>query len=133
MAVGFRIIEAVASHLSEETGKTSAQIALSMNNRTTRAVRYALTALISDKRAIRDGTKVFALPDMRVNVIDVSTYAFKRINVTLLNLIDDVENRAAVRREIATKGFAYFDGSRIEPAQKPIENAAPVAAELAGA
>ncbi|CCE05812.1 hypothetical protein BRAS3843_1480043 [Bradyrhizobium sp. STM 3843] len=72
MPAGFRVIEQVASLLSETEARLVSEIAPAVG-KTPRAIRYALAALMGADRARRHGDTYYACQDIRVDVIDVAT------------------------------------------------------------
>ena len=68
MPVGFQFIEQVAALLSETKGLQAPDVAAAIRNRTPRAIRYALNALVQAGRARRQHYVYFACPDIVVDV-----------------------------------------------------------------
>jgi hypothetical protein len=102
MSVGFRVIEQVAALLSETEARQASEIVAAIGNRTSRAIRYALTALIKAGRARRQGYVYFACPDVLVDVIDVASGNTVSSSVPLRSCFPD----DAVSYRIARSGLA---------------------------
>jgi hypothetical protein len=88
MPAGFRVIEQVASLLSETEPRLASEIAPTIG-KTPRAIRYALAALVGAGRARRRGGVYFACPDVRVDVIHISTGNVDASNVPLRECFPD--------------------------------------------
>ena len=130
MPVGFRVIEQVASLLSETKERTTADIAAAMRNRTPRAIRYALAALVQAGRARRQGKVFFACPDIMVDVVDVATGNTISSGVPLRSCFpDDAEGYCIARSGLAT-GLMIPIGGGAAPLRE-IKRATPQAEEVA--
>jgi hypothetical protein len=69
MAVGKDFIMRVESHLDLKVGKTMKEIRNAVTSRgTPRAFRYAVSALVREGKARRDGSLVFAAKDLTVDI-----------------------------------------------------------------
>lgn len=104
MPVGFRVIEQVASLLSETEARQASEIIAAIGNRTPRAVRYALTSLIKAGRARRQGYVYFACSDITVDVVDVETGNAVSSGVSLRSCFpDDSESYTIARSGLASE------------------------------
>ena len=130
MPVGFRVIEQVASLLSETKERTTSDIVAAMRNRTPRAIRYALAALVQAGRARRQGKVFFACPDILVDVVDVATGNTISSGVPLRSCFpDDAEGYCIARSGLASELMITFGGGAT-PLQQ-IKRGAPQAEEVA--
>ena len=72
MSAGFHLTEEVAALLAE-TARPTSEIVAMVGNRSPRAIRYALYALVKAGRAWRYGKIYFACPDIMVDVVDATS------------------------------------------------------------
>jgi hypothetical protein len=130
MPVGFQFIEQVAALLSENEPRQTSDIAAAIRNRTPRAVRYALTALVEAGRARRHGYVFFACPDIVVDVVDVASGNAIFSGVPLRSCFpDDAESYCIARKSLATELMITIGGGaapllEIKRAAQPAEAAA---------
>ena len=111
MPVGFQFIEQVAALLSEKEPRQSSDIVAAIHNRTPRAIRYALAALVEAGRARRRGYLYFACPDIMVDVVEVATGNQISSNVPLRSCFpDDDEGYCIARKCLATELMTTIGG-----------------------
>jgi hypothetical protein len=111
MPVGFRVIEQVANLLSETEARQTSDIVAAIGNRTPRAIRYALTALIKAGRARRHGMVFFSCPDITVDVVDVATGNTVAPGVLLRSCFpDDAESYTIARSGLASELMITIGG-----------------------
>jgi hypothetical protein len=127
MPVGFQFIEQVAALLSETEPRQTSDIVAAIRNRTPRAIRYALTALVEAGRARRQGFVYFACPDIMVDVVDVATGNTISSGVPLRSCFpDDAESYFIACKCLATELMATIGGGaapllQIKCAAQPAE------------
>jgi hypothetical protein len=126
MSVGFRVIEQVAALLSETEARQASEIVAAIGNRTSRAIRYALAALIKAGRARRQGYVYFACPDILVDVIDVASGSTVSSGVSLGSCFPDDAASYRIARSGLASELTITIGGGAEPLQQ-IRRAAPQA------
>jgi hypothetical protein len=124
------VIEQVAALLSETEARQTSDIVAAIRNRTPRAIRYALTALVQAGRARRQGYVYLACPDIMVDVVDVATGNTISSDVPLRSCFaDDAESYCVARKCLATEQMTTIGGGAA-PLQQ-IKRAVPQAEEVA--
>jgi hypothetical protein len=114
MSAGFHLTEQVAALLSE-TARPASEIVAAIGNRSPRAIRYALHALVKAGRAWRYGKIYFACPDIMVDVVDVTSGNMVSSGVPLRSCFREDFVAYGIARDTLTNNMMPTIGGGAEP------------------